>query len=504
MSMSFTMNYKLAEPGRPVRFEAGEPLFQAIPLRCNPCADLEKAAVSYQLLAENSEVATSYREWDESRRQFHARKGQGGARPDGWQKDYFHGRDASGRPSAPEHATKVKPPIVRYSALTSAGPEPARPSAFASVPPPSPSTHVIAMNEKDPPRVDPAQLTIHAQAQAARSPGRRVDNEWRRWIAENLVLDSNPASILATMVKSGFDREHAAAEIELAASSPYLKGTERLRNRLKKRDWLLATYRKLERMRPGSGEVERRHRPSRDEFFEHYYAANRPVILTGAMDDWPALWCWSLADFAERFGDREVEVQYGRTASNDYEIESKKFLRAMKFADYLAQVRDAGVTNDFYMTANNNSKNKQAMPELWDDVGRMPAYLNGDDPLAGFLWVGPAGTITPFHHDLTNNLVAQVVGRKRVLIVPSWDMPMMNNLRHVFSSIDGRTLAPAPAPPPGAPQVIECVIGPGEALFLPIGCMHFVEALDVSISMSFTNFVFDNNFHAFYTTYHDV
>ena len=42
--------------------------------------------------------------------------------------------------------------------------------------------------------------------------------------------------------------------------------------------------------------------------------------------------------------------------------------------------------------------------------------------------------------------------------------------------------------------VINPTIGPGEAIFLPVGWWHHVEALDVSISMSFTNFDADNDF----------
>ena len=62
----------------------------------------------------------------------------------------------------------------------------------------------------------------------------------------------------------------------------------------------------------------------------------------------------------------------------------------------------------------------------------------------GFFWFGPAGTITPFHHDLTNNLMAQVIGRKRILLAPSWDMPLMRNLFHVYCEIDGRATPPDP------------------------------------------------------------
>lgn len=123
MSMSFTMNYKLMRPGEPVRFEVGEPLFQAIPLISNACADLEGAVVTYQKLTEDPDVYRSYQEWHDGRRRFHEQKAQGEVRADDWQKDYFQGRDAVGREAPPDHMTKVKSPRIQYSpgtALTSA------------------------------------------------------------------------------------------------------------------------------------------------------------------------------------------------------------------------------------------------------------------------------------------------------------------------------------------------------------------------------------------------
>jgi len=47
-------------------------------------------------------------------------------------------------------------------------------------------------------------------------------------------------------------------------------------------------------------------------------------------------------------------------------------------------------------------------------------------------------------------------------------------------------------------QIAECVLNPGEVLFLPVGCWHFVEALDVSVTVSFTNFIWDNDYTARY------
>ena len=115
MSMSFTMNWKITSAGLPIRFDAGEPLFQVIPLAGNACGDLEEASVHFMKLADDPEVYHAYHEWSNGRRNFHQKKAQGQVKPDGWQKDYFRGRDAFGREAAPEHMTKVTPPKINLA-----------------------------------------------------------------------------------------------------------------------------------------------------------------------------------------------------------------------------------------------------------------------------------------------------------------------------------------------------------------------------------------------------
>jgi hypothetical protein len=527
MSMSFTMNWKIMAPGEPVRFDAGIPLFQAIPLLGNVCADLEAAAVTYRKLADDPEMSRAYQEWHRSRTQFHVQKAKNEVKGDSWQKDYFRGRDASGREVAPAHSTKVRPPVVHHVG-SARPPRPARgevPEARSSEEPmqpdagpdpagPPPQQPVNGATRSDPAPAAPATGpapggdATREVGPAARPDGsggvEGVDDEWRRWIAENLMLDGSRESILEAMVSRGIARSEAEREIDAALNSPYVRGSERLRNRLRKRDWLLGTYRKLQRLHPASAQIERRERLPREEFLRDYYTTNRPVIITGMMDDWPALRKWSLDYFAEAFGDRPVEVQAGRDAGANYETEREKYARQMRFGEFIEKVRTAGVTNDFYLTANNNTNNKTTLAELWDDIVQVPEYLDGRDRMAGFFWFGPAGTITPFHHDLTNNFMAQVLGRKRVKVAPSWDMPLMANDFHVFSRLDGRVAPSAPQPGLREPQVLECLLNPGEILFLPIGCLHFVEGVEISVTVSFTNFLFDNDFSSFYSTYHGV
>lgn len=150
------------------------------------------------------------------------------------------------------------------------------------------------------------------------------------------------------------------------------------------------------------------------------------------------------------------------------------------------------------MTANNDSLNRQALGELWSDIIQVPEYLAQESSNRGFFWFGPAGTVTPFHHDLTNNFIAQVMGRKRLRLIPACEVANVYNHRHCFTPVDGRNIDLQRFPDMAKAEVLECELAPGEILFLPVGCWHVVEGLDVSITIAFINFLCDNDFFSNY------
>lgn len=322
---------------------------------------------------------------------------------------------------------------------------------------------------------------------------------WRGWIAENIVLGVEPARLLETLAGNGFPPREAQREIDLARHSPYLRPSAQLVQRLRKRDWLLEVRRQLYQLTHGPmAPVDRRHRLSGEELLRDYYSRQQPVVITGMMDGWPAMG-WTLPDLAARFAGRTVQVQTDRERNADYEIQAPSHRSTLLFEDFVAAVQQRPEHNDVYMTAGNAAYNRQIVPELWDDLRPLDAYLTcAPGAMEAMIWIGPAGTVTPTHHDLTNNLIAQVCGAKRIWLADAAATAHIYNDRHVFSPVDLETIDLARFPLMRDVPVWQVDLHPGELLFVPIGWWHQVRALDISVTLTYTNFRFDNNYYAAY------
>ena len=339
------------------------------------------------------------------------------------------------------------------------------------------------------------------QAQLKPMAAQELSHEWKRWIAENLILATDPGSLAAVLQQHGVSQSVAIREIDAAMNSPYFQGVRRVKNRVEKRDWVLNIEAKLDRIAPV--EIRREHRLSREDFLHNYYRRNQPVVITGMLDDCETLKRWNLDYFKERFAEREVEVQLGRSKDANYEMNSIAHKRKMAFGEYVELVRQSGRSNDMYMTANNDSSNRKALNELWDEFPDLSEFLRTDQGKQGFFWLGPAGTLTPYHHDLTNNFMIQMIGSKRVKLIAPCHLPRLQNERHCFTPIDGAAIDLQRFPQMRDVPVLECEIGPGEILFLPVGWWHYVESLAISVTISATHFIWDNDFYTNYPSNHD-
>lgn len=308
----------------------------------------------------------------------------------------------------------------------------------------------------------------------------------RHLMAEGLAAGENDAALRDRLVAAGVSEASAKYEVDRLSKDPMAVMLRRQAARMAKQTWLFANQQRLALEADGGFVLDTLDKPSSDHFYRHYYETNRPAKLIGIVDHWPALTRWSLDHFSKVIGKAVVEAQVERERDADYELAKDDHRRMVRFDELVEWLRKDEASNDIYLTAYNSGANAAPLAPLWDDLAPID-LLNMRGDRDGFFWLGPRGTLTPWHHDLTNNLLVQILGCKRVRMAPPWAFARMRNVHHCFSDWANEPL-PAGAGDVLTPPVLEAVIAPGEAIFLPVGWWHQVEALDLSASISFTSF----------------
>jgi hypothetical protein len=260
--------------------------------------------------------------------------------------------------------------------------------------------------------------------------------------------------------------------------------------------WVLKIQQRQRALSTAANGIARRIDLSGEEFLNQHYALSRPVVLENAVGDWPACKKWSPRYLREKIGDRIVEYQGNRTSDPDFELNKDRHKRRSSFAEFMDLIA-TGNGNEHYITAYNSAVNQDALACLGDDLGKLDQYLRHEPgrPEAMF-WIGPKNTFTPLHHDLTNNLLVQFVGRKRVILASPAETPRLYNDVHVFSRVSNLTapdLDLAIYPLVEGVAFEEVMLNPGDALFIPIGWWHQITSLDFSVSATYTNFNWPND-----------
>jgi hypothetical protein len=224
---------------------------------------------------------------------------------------------------------------------------------------------------------------------------------------------------------------------------------EALRAALAQRDWLLDALERQRDLSPPLAKIERRGGLTAEEFLERYYAVNRPVILSGEIDAWPAFSRWTADYLEERLGDR---IDGG--------------------ADMSAATLG---------------------PE---DLGSLERFLDsGTQSPHGTMWAGPAGAATPLHCALSNQLVVQVIGRSKVKLVPAGESGKLHDERELdpIVDLDDPTLSPRRYPRLGRLRLYDIELAAGEILFAPFGWWRQAKLVDFAVTITYENFRWPND-----------
>jgi hypothetical protein len=268
--------------------------------------------------------------------------------------------------------------------------------------------------------------------------------------------------------------------------------------------------------------IERAHGLTPEILYECYLTGSgRPVIVTDELNTWPARSKWNFEFFKSRYGSDSVVAAVWP---------GNKYVKMIKLEDYISYVqapnnRVKGLWIDpetkfprpepteplpgpLYLYA---WRGFIQHPELLDDIHQSPRFVEDWFPLlppalrkvldvatqyfsVGLL-IGPEGSKSNLHQDFLHShaYLAQIAGRKRCVLFSPEDSPAL---------YEGRVDPDRPEldqfPLYRNATAYECVLEPGEMLFMPWLWWHQVVALESSITVNY-NFFNRVNFAAYIT-----
>ena len=238
------------------------------------------------------------------------------------------------------------------------------------------------------------------------------------------------------------------------------------------------------------------------EFEQTYMKTSQPIIITNAINSWPALHLWRNLDYLkERASGRLVPVEItskqdaGRSFMSD--SWSHKF---MGLDEYIEQyVQEGGGKSEAGYLAQHPLFDQ--LPQLRADIS-IPSYCAArtihdkrapagaafaTDPLVS-AWFGGKGTVSTIHNDPYENTLAQIVGSKYIRIYDTSQShrlyPVLNHLGH-NSPVDLENPDLKRYPLFKDTPCWQGILKAGELLYIPRNAWHYVRSLETSFSASY-------------------
>jgi hypothetical protein len=208
-------------------------------------------------------------------------------------------------------------------------------------------------------------------------------------------------------------------------------------------------------------------------------ALGLPFLMTGIVARWP-LFDLTPADLRAVFGDVQVRARVGDYINTAFAPD--RAMQDMALRDYL----DAAAASNSATSATSGPPPYLGNLELrlLNRLCHWPTWFDKMGPPR--FWLGPAGTVTPLHCDYDDNIFAQVWGSKRIFLAPphhdAYLYPKEANAILSGSPFDPEAPDFERFPLARQAHLVECIVAPGEMLYVPAGWYHQVRALTFSLS----------------------
>lgn len=218
------------------------------------------------------------------------------------------------------------------------------------------------------------------------------------------------------------------------------------------------------------------------DFETNYLKPQKPLVIKGLTSHYPAGTKWTPEYLKSVCGEVKVDIFDSSAGDHSASAFTTPDLK-MKFKDYVdVIIKDQA--SPLRMFLFNMFKCK---PELRKDFP-CPNLFCGIMGKVGFMFFGSKNTKVRVHQDMDmgNVLLTQFYGRKRVVLVaPEYSTLMYRLPFNTHSLIDIDNIDHYKYPGLHFVEASECILEPGDALFMPSGYWHYITYLDGGFAVSY-------------------
>lgn len=220
---------------------------------------------------------------------------------------------------------------------------------------------------------------------------------------------------------------------------------------------------------------------SPEEFKRNYLIPQKPVVIKGLADNYPAGKKWTIDYIKEVCGPVMVDV-FDNSNSNKGSAFTNPDLK-MPFSEYVNTIIENKPTT-LRMFLFNMFK---AKPGLRKDFP-CPAIFKGILGRIGYMFFGAKDIKVRIHQDIdmSNVLLTQFYGRKKVVLIdPKYSELLYKLPYNTYSLVD--LDKPDYEKYPGLQyiEVQECILEHGDSLYMPSGFWHYITYVDGGFSVSY-------------------
>ena len=218
------------------------------------------------------------------------------------------------------------------------------------------------------------------------------------------------------------------------------------------------------------------------DFFARYTSLGKPVVLSDTFARWPTqLFSFEmlLGIYAHR------SLIYDGGAGTIFALPVNDYIERIARNDTVPRKLEIPLTREFlkhyrypeYFSRESFFQKAQSLIVAPEDASRKRGY----------------GNATSWHCDLADNFLVQLIGQKRVQLAPPHNEdcfyltkinPRHNNVGFFYSPLDPKQPDLEKYPRFALASVTECVLGPGDTLFIPFGWFHNVDNLTPSAAVN--------------------